>query len=79
MAGCRGKGRDHPRSAGLEGKLPEDAQFMMDRVEAIDGFDEASGMERLPTEIARTAQVAKSTQIRRKSQDSPGLANRRNP
>ena len=45
--------------------MPEDAQFMLDRVPTIDGFYGASSMERLPTEIALTAQVEKFTQIRR--------------
>lgn len=45
--------------------MPADAQFMMDRVNAIDGFYGASSMERLPTEIALTAQVEKFTSIRR--------------
>jgi predicted TIM-barrel enzyme len=45
--------------------MPEDAQFMLARVDSIDGFYGASSMERLPTEVALTAQVAKFTQIRR--------------
>jgi predicted TIM-barrel enzyme len=47
--------------------MPEDAQFMMDRVPEINGFYGASSMERLPTEIALTAQVLKFTAIRRHS------------
>src|SRR5262249_944225 len=31
---------------------PEDAQFILDRVNSVDGFYGASSMERLPTEIA---------------------------
>ena len=46
--------------------MPEDAQFMMDRVPEINGFYGASSMERLPTEIALTAQVRNFTAIRRK-------------
>lgn len=38
---------------------PEDAQFILDRVNGIDGFYGASSMERLPTEIAITEQVTK--------------------
>ncbi len=45
--------------------MPEDAQFMLSRVDSIDGFYGASSMERLPTELALTAQVKKFTQIRR--------------
>ncbi len=45
--------------------MPEDAQFMLQQVDGIDGFYGASSMERLPTEIALTAQVEKFTQIRR--------------
>lgn len=45
--------------------MPEDAQFMLARVDSIDGFYGASSMERLPTEVALTAQVKKFTQIRR--------------
>ena len=47
--------------------MPHDAQFMMDRVPAINGFYGASSMERLPTEIALTAQVRNFTAIRRKT------------
>lgn len=37
--------------------MPEDAQYIFDRVEGIDGFYGASSMERLPTELAITEQV----------------------
>ena len=47
--------------------MPDDAQFVLDRLDAVDGFYGASSMERLPTEIALTAQVEKFTQIRRGS------------
>jgi predicted TIM-barrel enzyme len=45
--------------------MPEDAQFMLTRVDSIDGFYGASSMERLPTEVALTSQVKKFTRIRR--------------
>ena len=45
--------------------MPADAQFMMDQVPEIHGFYGASSMERLPTEIALTAQVRSFTNIRR--------------
>jgi len=38
---------------------------MLDRVPEINGFYGASSMERLPTEIAITAQVRNFTAIRR--------------
>ena len=37
--------------------MPEDAQFILDRVPSIDGFYGASSMERLPTEVAIAGQV----------------------
>lgn len=46
--------------------MPEDAQYVLQRLEMIDGFYGASSMERLPTEIALKAQVEKFTQIRRR-------------
>ena len=39
--------------------MPEDAQYVLDRVTGIDGFYGASSMERLPTEIAITEQIKK--------------------
>jgi predicted TIM-barrel enzyme len=45
--------------------MPEDAAYVLKRVESIDGFYGASSMERLPTEIALTAQVKEFTKIRR--------------
>ncbi len=45
--------------------MPEDAAYVLQRVESIDGFYGASSMERLPTEIALTAQVKEFTKIRR--------------
>ncbi len=38
---------------------PEDAQYVLDNVDRIDGFYGASSMERLPTEIAITEQIKK--------------------
>jgi predicted TIM-barrel enzyme len=37
--------------------MPADAQFILDRVPAVDGFYGASSMERLPTELAIAQQV----------------------
>lgn len=45
--------------------MPDDAKFMLDSLDTIDGFYGASSMERLPTEIALTAQVEKFVHIRR--------------
>ncbi len=45
--------------------MPEDAQFILDRVPTIHGFYGASSMERLPTEIALKKQVEQFTQIKR--------------
>lgn len=45
--------------------MPDDAQFVLDHLETVDGFYGASSMERLPVETALTAQVEKFTQIRR--------------
>jgi predicted TIM-barrel enzyme len=47
--------------------MPDDAQYILDRVPAVDGFYGASSMERLPTEIALKKQVEQFTQIRRKA------------
>jgi predicted TIM-barrel enzyme len=38
---------------------PEDAQYVLDNVDRVDGFYGASSMERLPTEIAITEQIKK--------------------
>ena len=46
--------------------LPSDAQFILERVESIDGFYGASSMERLPTETAMTKRVKEFTQISRR-------------
>ena len=45
--------------------MPEDARYMLQRLESIDGFYGASSMERLPTETALTARVKEFTQITR--------------
>ncbi|WP_373519630.1 phosphoenolpyruvate hydrolase family protein [Pricia sp.] len=46
---------------------PEDAQYVLDRVEGIDGFYGASSMERLPTETAITNQIIKFKQMKFKT------------
>ncbi len=43
---------------------PADAQYILDRVKGVDGFYGASSMERLPTEIALTAQVQNFCKIK---------------
>ena len=45
--------------------MPDDAQYILDRVTAVDGFYGASSMERLPTGIALKKQVEQFTTIRR--------------
>ncbi|HAD62212.1 MAG TPA: hypothetical protein DCG12_23490 [Planctomycetaceae bacterium] len=45
--------------------MPEDARYILQRLESIDGFYGASSMERLPTETALTARVKEFTQITR--------------
>ncbi|MGI9474618.1 MAG: phosphoenolpyruvate hydrolase family protein [Rubripirellula sp.] len=45
--------------------MPEDAEYVLKSVAAVDGFYGASSMERLPTEIAMTNQVVAFTEIRR--------------
>ena len=45
--------------------MPADAEYVLQKVDTIDGFYGASSMERLPTEIALTDQVKRFTQIRR--------------
>ena len=44
--------------------MPEDAQFIIDRVRGIDGFYGASSTERLPTEIAIKAQIEDFKKLR---------------
>ncbi len=43
--------------------LPEDAQYVLDRVAGLDGFYGASSMERLPTEVAITEQIRAFKQL----------------
>jgi predicted TIM-barrel enzyme len=45
--------------------MPDDARFMLRELPGLDGFYGASSMERLPTEIALTAQVKSFIDIRR--------------
>lgn len=47
--------------------MPEDAQYVLERVDGVDGFYGASSMERLPTEIAITEQIKKFKTIKFKS------------
>jgi predicted TIM-barrel enzyme len=44
---------------------PTDAQFMLDRCPGLDGFYGASSLERLPTEKALTAEVARFARLTR--------------
>ncbi|MBK7875593.1 MAG: phosphoenolpyruvate hydrolase family protein [Planctomycetes bacterium] len=44
--------------------MPEDAQYVIDRVEGLDGFYGASSTERLPTEIAIKKQIEDFKRIR---------------
>jgi predicted TIM-barrel enzyme len=46
--------------------MPDDAAYVLERVDAVDGFYGASSMERLPTENAITEQVKAFTRINRK-------------
>jgi predicted TIM-barrel enzyme len=43
---------------------PEDARYVLERVGQCDGFYGASSMERLPTEVAITAQVKRFAELR---------------
>jgi predicted TIM-barrel enzyme len=43
--------------------MPDDAKYVLDQLDSVDGFYGASSMERLPTEIALTEQVRKFTEI----------------
>ena len=45
--------------------MPQDAQFILDRLPTVDGFYGASSMERLPTEVALTETTKRFTQITR--------------
>lgn len=44
--------------------MPEDAQYMLDRVSGLDGFYGASSMERLPAEVAITEQTRRFSQMK---------------
>jgi predicted TIM-barrel enzyme len=44
--------------------MPDDARFVIERVEGLDGFYGASSTERLPTEIAIRAQIQEFKRIR---------------
>jgi len=44
---------------------PDDAAYLLERVESVDGFYGASSMERLPTEAAITEQVRRFASLRR--------------
>lgn len=43
--------------------MPEDAEYVLKRTKGVHGFYGASSMERLPTELAITAQIKAFTQI----------------
>lgn len=45
--------------------MPDDARYLLEQLPGLDGFYGASSMERLPTEVAMTAQVESFTRIRR--------------
>jgi predicted TIM-barrel enzyme len=47
--------------------MPADAQYVLDRVPACDGFYGASSMERLPAEVAITQQTRDFKALRRRS------------
>ena len=51
--------------------MPDDARYILDRVEGLDGFYGASSMERLPTEeaIARQTRDFMSLRLRRRGTD----------
>lgn len=51
---------------------PKDAQYVMDRCEGVDGFYGASSMERLPTEIAMTQQVADFVNLKLPQREAAG-------
>ena len=44
--------------------MPDDAAYILERVDGVDGFYGASSMERLPTEIAITDQVKKFKKLK---------------
>lgn len=43
--------------------MPDDAQYVLSRVDGVDGFFGASSMERLPTETAMTAAITKFKEV----------------
>ena len=46
--------------------MPEDAEYVLQRTESVDGFYGASSVERLPTEVAITDQMKRFRAIRRR-------------
>ena len=44
--------------------MPEDAQYVLQNTEGVNGFYGASSMERLPTEVAIAEQMKKFKAIR---------------
>jgi len=44
--------------------MPDDASYILEHVDGVDGFYGASSMERLPTEVAITDQVEKFTKLK---------------
>lgn len=50
---------------------PDDAQYVFDRCQGVEGFYGASSMERLPTEIAITGQVRQFERLRLRPARSP--------
>jgi len=44
--------------------MPDDARYILERVDGVDGFYGASSMERLPTETAITGQVRQFTKLK---------------
>lgn len=57
--------------------MPDDAQFIIDRVEGMDGFYGASSTERLPTEIAIRKQIETFKAIRLPTKKARKAANSR--
>jgi predicted TIM-barrel enzyme len=57
--------------------MPDDAQYVIDRVEGLDGFYGASSTERLPTEIAIREQIESFKSIRLPARGRKALVRRR--
>jgi predicted TIM-barrel enzyme len=57
--------------------MPDDAQFIIDRVEGMDGFYGASSTERLPTEIAIKKQIEHFKSIRLPARKAGKVAKKR--